>query len=224
MSCSARRATLPHTRLSDWTTLRVGGPANSFVEVPDVPSLADALHEAEAADEPVLVLGGGSNVVVADAGFPGTVVHVAIEGVRLEPEGAGVIARVGAGEDWCGFVTYCVAEGLAGVECLSGIPGLAGATPVQNVGAYGQDVSETIAGVTVWDRELRSPVQMAPDECGFALPRQPVQEEPSLRRDRSGLQVEAVSVFDARCGTRNWPAGWGPRSGTVPPWKRRPGP
>jgi UDP-N-acetylmuramate dehydrogenase len=168
MSCSARRATLPHTLLSDWTTLRVGGPANSFVEVADVPSLADALHEAEAADEPVLVLGGGSNVVVADAGFPGTVVRVAIEGVRLEPEGAGVIARVGAGEDWCGFVTYCVAEGLAGVECLSGIPGLAGATPVQNVGAYGQDVSETIAGVTVWDRELRSPVQMAPDECGFA--------------------------------------------------------
>jgi UDP-N-acetylmuramate dehydrogenase len=159
---------LPHTRLSDWTTLRVGGPANSFVAVPDVPSLAAALHAAETADEPVLVLGGGSNIVVADEGFPGTVVHVSIAGIRLEPEGADIVARVGAGEDWCGFVTYCVAEGLAGVECLSGVPGRAGATPVQNVGAYGQDVSETIAEVNVWDRQLRSLVQMAPAECGFA--------------------------------------------------------
>ena len=158
---------MPHTCLSDWTTLRVGGPASSFVEVADVPSLAVALHEAEAAGLPVLVLGGGSNVVVADDGFPGTVVHLGIKGVRLQPEGTGVVARVGAGEDWCGFVALCVAEGLAGVECLSGIPGLAGATPVQNVGAYGQDVAETIAEVTVWDRELRSSVQLAPAECGF---------------------------------------------------------
>jgi UDP-N-acetylmuramate dehydrogenase len=159
---------LPHVLLSDWTTLRVGGPAKAFVEVPDVASLAGALHDADAAGDPVLVLGGGSNVVVADVGFPGTVVHVAIRGIRFEPDAAGVVAHVGAGEDWCAFVGYCVAEGLAGVECLIGIPGLAGATPVQNVGAYGQDVSETIVGVTVWDRERRSLLRMAPAECRFA--------------------------------------------------------
>jgi UDP-N-acetylmuramate dehydrogenase len=156
--------------LSDWTTLRVGGPAKAFVEVADAASLAVALEEAETAGDPVLVLGGGSNVVVADEGFPGTVVRVAIKGVRFDgdEEGAGVVARVGAGEDWSGFVGRCVAEGLAGVECLSGIPGQAGGTPVQNVGAYGQEVSEIITWVTVWDRAGRCVLQLTPAHCGFA--------------------------------------------------------
>ena len=132
--------------------MRVGGPAGAFMEVPDVASLSGALRDAEAEDAPVLVLGGGSNVVVADAGFPGTVVRIAMRGVRFEPQVDGVVAHVGAGEDWSRLVSHCVAEGLSGAECLSGIPGLAGATPVQNVGAYGQDVSETIISVTAWDR------------------------------------------------------------------------
>ena len=157
----------PQQRLSEWTTLGVGGPADAFVAVADVASLADALAEAEAHDSPALVLGGGSNLVVADDGFRGTVVHIAIKGLRMERHGDEVLAHVAAGEDWCSFVGRCVAEGLAGTECLSGIPGLAGATPVQNVGAYGQEVRDTIASVTVWDRQGRSAVEMAPDECNF---------------------------------------------------------
>jgi UDP-N-acetylmuramate dehydrogenase len=154
--------------LSAWTTLRVGGPAQAFIEVTDAPALETVLSGPEVPDQPILVLGGGSNVVVADEGFPGTVVHMGIKGIRLERGPSGVVARVGAGEDWCAFVSQCVAEGLAGVECLSGIPGLAGATPVQNVGAYGQEVSETISCVTVWDRTRRSLLRMSPAECRFA--------------------------------------------------------
>jgi len=167
MTDRAGAGVAPQARLSDWTTLGVGGPADAFVEVSDVASLADALAEAEARDSPVLVLGGGSNVVVADDGFPGTVVRIAMKGLRLESQGGGVLAHVSAGEDWCSFVGYCVAEGLAGTECLSGIPGLAGATAVQNVGAYGQEVSDTIVSVTVWDRLDRSALEMAPADCNF---------------------------------------------------------
>jgi UDP-N-acetylmuramate dehydrogenase len=184
MSSAIRQGAWPQVSLADWTTLRVGGPAKAFVEVVDVAALAGALRAAEAADSPVLVLGGGSNVVVPDDGFAGTVVHIAMKGVRLEPEprdgpapagspdaGTGVssvLAHVAAGEDWSTFVAYCVAEGLSGVECLSGIPGLAGATPVQNVGAYGQEVSETVVSVSVWDRQARSLARMTPAECRFS--------------------------------------------------------
>jgi UDP-N-acetylmuramate dehydrogenase len=198
MSCSPSRGTLPQARLSDWTTLRVGGPAGAFVEVPDVASLSGAIHDAEAENAPVLVLGGGSNVVVADAGFPGTVVRIAMRGVRFEPQVDGVVAHVGAGEDWCALVSHCVTEGLSGTECLSGIPGLAGATPVQNVGAYGQDVSETIISVTAWDRRARSLSRMTAAQCRFSYrdslfkrnPRYVVTEVAfSLRRSRSSGPV-----------------------------------
>jgi UDP-N-acetylmuramate dehydrogenase len=167
MGRSTNRRTVPNVPLSDWTTLRVGGLADAFTEVPDVPSLARILGDAEKTGSAVLVLGGGSNVVVADEGFPGTVVRVAIKGIRLDRAEDGVVARVGAGEDWCAFVSYCVAEGLAGTECLSGIPGLTGGTPVQNVGAYGQEVSETIVSVTAWDRKVGKVLQMTPAECRF---------------------------------------------------------
>lgn len=194
------------TLLSDWTTLRVGGPAKAFLEVADVASLADGLRDAEAAGGPVLVLGGGSNVVIADEGFPGTVLHMAIQGARfsfgpgagLDGDAGSVVARVGAGEDWSSFVSRCVAEELAGVECLSGIPGLVGATPVQNVGAYGQEVSQTIVSVTAWDRRARSVVEMEPAECRFAYrdsvfkgnPRYVVTEVAfRLRRSRSAGPV-----------------------------------
>jgi UDP-N-acetylmuramate dehydrogenase len=157
----------PRARLSDWTTLGLGGPADALIEVADTASLADVLVDADARGSQLLVLGGGSNVVVADEGFPGTVVRIAMRGLRLERLGDSVTARVAAGEDWSSFVSYCVAEGLAGTECLSGIPGLAGATPVQNVGAYGQEVSDTIVSVTVWDRVARSALEMAPSDCNF---------------------------------------------------------
>ena len=167
MTDRADAGVAPRQRLSEWTTLGVGGPADSFVEVADVASLAGALADAEGRGSRVLVLGGGSNVVFSDEGFGGTVVHIAMKGVRLERHGDVVLAHVAAGEDWRSFVSHCVAEGLAGVECLSGIPGFAGATPVQNVGAYGQEVCDTIVSVSVWDRRDRSTLEMAPDECNF---------------------------------------------------------
>ena len=113
---------VPRALLSDWTTLGVGGPADAFVEVSDLASLADALAVAEGAGGPVLVLGGGSNVVVADAGFPGTVVRIAMRGLRFDPLDDYVVARVGAGEEWCTFVERCVADGLCGTECLERDP------------------------------------------------------------------------------------------------------
>jgi len=167
MSGSTSTGTVAHTFLSQWTTLGVGGPAESFVQVADVASLVDAVQAADRSGRPLLVLGGGSNLVVADAGFRGTVVRVGVKGMRMEPEAESVVACVGAGEDWCDFVRYCVAEGFSGNECLSGIPGLTGATPVQNVGAYGQEVSETIVAVSAWDRQARALVTLAPAECRF---------------------------------------------------------
>jgi UDP-N-acetylmuramate dehydrogenase len=114
----------------------------------------------------VLVIGGGSNLVISDDGFAGTVVRIASRGVTITPEGEHVRVDVAAGEDWNELVSRCVGEQLAGVECLAGIPGLAGATPIQNVGAYGQDVSETVVSVRAYDRE-RDEVRTVTD-CGFS--------------------------------------------------------
>jgi UDP-N-acetylmuramate dehydrogenase len=120
------------------------------------------------AEPPLLVLAGGSNVVVADEGFPGTVVLVATRGVTDD-------LRVAAGEPWDPFVADCVARGRAGVEALSGIPGSVGASPIQNIGAYGQEVAQTITLVRAYDREERAVVALTPAECGFRLPDEPVQ-------------------------------------------------
>ena len=128
-------------RLSDLTTLRLGGPAARYLEAATRSSRRCGAA-ADRAGEPLLVLAGGSNVVVADEGFPGTVVRIATRGVARED---GAALEVAAGEPWDPLVADCVAGGLAGVECLAGIPGSVGATPIQNVGAYGQEVAETIA-------------------------------------------------------------------------------
>lgn len=153
--------------LSAWTTLGVGGPCRRLVEVRDAAGLGAVLAEAARDQEPVLILGGGSNVVVADSGFPGTVAHIGLAGQRLVREGDEVTATVAGGEDWSSFVERCVSEGLSGVECLVGIPGQAGATPVQNVGAYGQEVAETITGVVVFDRLRGDAARMSPGDCRF---------------------------------------------------------
>lgn len=154
--------------LAGYTTLRLGGPARRFVEAATEKELVTAVRKADAAGEQVLVLGGGSNLVVCDEGFPGTVVHIATRGVdRLSGLDGRVRVRVQAGEEWEPFVARCVNEGLAGVECLSGIPGLVGATPIQNVGAYGQDVSETITEVRAYDRRTREIVTLDHADCGF---------------------------------------------------------
>jgi UDP-N-acetylmuramate dehydrogenase len=152
-------------RLADYTTLRLGGPARGFVRAATEGELIEAVRAADAAGEPVLILGGGSNLVVADEGFEGTVIQVATRGVsRGEAPGALTVA---AGEDWDAVVARTVAEGLAGLECLSGIPGLAGATPIQNVGAYGQEVSQTITQVRVYDRQAGHVLAIPAGQCGF---------------------------------------------------------
>jgi UDP-N-acetylmuramate dehydrogenase len=155
--------------LAGYTTLGLGGPAARFIDADSDEQVIAEVRDADAAGEPVLVLGGGSNLVVADEGFPGTVVHVATGGVTIAPgrRGAGVAVAVAAGEDWDALVERCVGEGLSGIECLSGIPGLAGATPIQNVGAYGQEVSETIVAVRAYDRLLGAVVTLASADCGF---------------------------------------------------------
>jgi len=153
--------------LSGYTTLRLGGPARCFVEARAEQDVTAAVSAADKRGEPVLVLGGGSNLVIADEGFPGTVVHVATRGIRFGRRDGMVSVTVAAGEDWDGLVARCVSERLTGLECLSGIPGLAGATPIQNVGAYGQEVSETITAVRAYDRLAGGIVELAHADCGF---------------------------------------------------------
>jgi UDP-N-acetylmuramate dehydrogenase len=154
--------------LSGYTTLRVGGPAARFTEVDSVDELIDAVRAADGAAEPVLVLGGGSNLVVADEGFGGTVVRVATSGARvIHADRDSVAVSVAAGENWARLVDWAVAEQFAGIECLAGIPGLAGATPIQNVGAYGQEVAATITSVLVFDRATGAERTIGAAECGF---------------------------------------------------------
>jgi UDP-N-acetylmuramate dehydrogenase len=145
--------------LAPRTTLGIGGAAREFVRATSVDELREAVQT-----EQVLVLGGGSNLVIGDAGFAGRVVQVGIPGVAIE----GDLVRVGAGVVWDDFVAEMVAAGRTGVECLSGIPGLVGATPMQNVGAYGQDVSETITCVRAINRHTGELVEFAPAACHFA--------------------------------------------------------
>jgi UDP-N-acetylmuramate dehydrogenase len=149
-------------RLAALTTLRLGGPAERLVEARTEEELVEAVRAG-----PALVLAGGSNVVIADEGVPGTVALVRTRGV----ERAGTRLVVQAGEPWDELVASCVSDGLQGFECLAGIPGSTGATPIQNVGAYGQEVSETVAWVRVFDREAGQVLTMSAAECGFAYRR-----------------------------------------------------
>jgi UDP-N-acetylmuramate dehydrogenase len=153
------------TRLSELTTLRLGGPARAVVEAR---SEAELLAAVRAAEGPLLLVAGGSNLVIADDGFPGTVLRVLNRGVEERERAGRIELTVQAGEDWEPFVARCVADGLAGVESLSGIPGSVGATPIQNVGAYGQEVAETIVSVRVLDRERDAVEELAAGDCGFA--------------------------------------------------------
>lgn len=157
--------TLAHAvPLAPLTTLGIGGPAHRFVRVTSLDELREALH-----GEPrVLVLGGGSNVVISDAGWPGLVIQIGLPGVDIARNDDHAIVTAGAGVVWDDFVAQMVDAELAGVECMSGIPGLVGATPMQNVGAYGQEVADTITRVRALDRHTGELVDFAPDACGFA--------------------------------------------------------
>jgi UDP-N-acetylmuramate dehydrogenase len=153
--------------LAPFTTFRVGGPAARLIEVGTVEEISAAARECDRMDEPLLVLGGGSNLLIADAGFPGTVLRLTGRGIEATPDGEHVRVRINAAEPWDDVVAWSVAEGLAGIEALSGIPGSAGATPIQNVGAYGQEVADVIVAVHVWDRLLGSAYTLDPEHCRF---------------------------------------------------------
>ena len=153
--------------LAGYTTLRLGGPAAHFAEVGSDEQIISAVREADLAAEPLLILGGGSNLVVADEGFPGTVVRLATRGISVSAAADAALLTVAAGENWDALVGWCAAEGLSGLECLSGIPGLTGATPIQNVGAYGQEVAETIVTVRAYDRLRDQVADLASADCGF---------------------------------------------------------
>ncbi|HEY2575008.1 MAG TPA: UDP-N-acetylmuramate dehydrogenase [Streptosporangiaceae bacterium] len=151
--------------LSGYTTLGLGGPASRFVVAGTGDELVARVRAADERGEPLLVLGGGSNLVISDDGFDGTVVRVATRGVSMAADQQTV--TVAAGEDWDALVHRCVTAGLAGLECLSGIPGLTGATPIQNVGAYGQEVAGVITAVRTYDRVRREVAGLTGPHCGF---------------------------------------------------------
>jgi UDP-N-acetylmuramate dehydrogenase len=155
--------------LGAYTTLRLGGPASTLTVASEPDEAVSTVRGAARKGQPVLVLAGGSNVVIGDDGFPGTVVLLRTRGIRMAgQDDRGVLVRVAAGEPWDELVAYTLERGLAGLEALSGIPGSAGATPIQNVGAYGQEVAHTIEAVHVYDRHEDTMRVLSLPECGFA--------------------------------------------------------
>jgi UDP-N-acetylmuramate dehydrogenase len=157
------------TMLSELTTAAVGGPAGTYIEARTEAEIIDAVRTADAAGEPLLIISGGSNLLISDDGFPGTVVQIASEGftVNAEDSCGGVAVVVQAGHNWDKLVEHAVLHAWSGVEALAGIPGSTGATPVQNVGAYGADVSQTIAAVRTWDRERNAVKTFTNSELKF---------------------------------------------------------
>jgi UDP-N-acetylmuramate dehydrogenase len=189
--------------LADHTTLRLGGPAGEFMVAESEQDLLEAIRSADDAGTPLLVLGGGSNLVVADEGFHGRVVQIATRGIveddidDLSCRGA-VTVTLQSGEPWDAFVAHAVASGWVGVEALSGIPGLVGATPIQNVGAYGQEVSSTIASVRTWDRGENEIRTFAAADCDFGYRMSRFKSEP-------GRYVVLQVTFLLREGTLSAP-------------------
>ncbi len=155
--------------LAELTTFKIGGSARYFVQARDESEVLRAIEFAEENALEIFILGGGSNVLIADEGFDGLILKIALKGITLSDEtDEAVFVTAGAGEDWDAVVAFCIKENLQGFECLSGIPGLVGGTPVQNVGAYGQEVSETIWLVRCFDRKTKKIVELTNSECGFA--------------------------------------------------------
>lgn len=150
--------------LAPLTTFKVGGPARYFIEATTEDDVTSAVTHAAERHWPLFVLGGGSNLVIADEGWPGLVLKIAIPGIAQHDD----VFQVGAGHDWDSFVLYAVRQSYAGIECLSGIPGTVGGTPIQNVGAYGQEVAETIFSVRVLEVATGQIFELNNDQCGFA--------------------------------------------------------
>ncbi|HVH66725.1 MAG TPA: UDP-N-acetylmuramate dehydrogenase [Gemmatimonadales bacterium] len=181
-----------HVPLARYTTLGLGGAARYFVECASEDEVRAALVFARERNLPVYVLGGGSNVVFLDAGYPGLVLRITIGGVELQ-DGATPEIRAGAGVDWDGVVQDSVARGWTGIECLSGIPGTVGGTPIQNVGAYGQEIADTLVSVTCLARTTLERRTFTADECGFAY-----RDSRFKRGDRGRYVVLDVTLRLAR--------------------------
>ncbi|CAB4688169.1 unannotated protein [freshwater metagenome] len=185
------------TELSKYTSLRVGGPATSFVQVSSETEIIAAIEAA--GDSPILIMGGGTNVLVADSGFAGTVIRIANNSVESEIDAcSGATLTIGAGEDWDSFVSSSVARGFAGLETLSGIPGTVGAAPIQNIGAYGHEVSEFITRVRTYDREKKAIQTFTNAECHFSYRNSYFKEHP-------GRYVVLDVAFQLRIGEMTTP-------------------
>lgn len=190
---------LEEVPLAPYTTFQIGGPARWFAEAASEDDIAAGITFAAERGLPLFVLGGGSNLLVSDAGFAGLVLRIALRGLSATPENGRTIVSAAAGEDWDGLVAYAVGKACAGVECLSGIPGTVGGTPVQNVGAYGQEVSQTIVTVRAFDRQTAQFVDLPASACGFSYRRSIFN---SSERDRYivsrvdyALRIDAAASF-----------------------------
>jgi UDP-N-acetylmuramate dehydrogenase len=186
--------------LAPRTTLRLGGPAARLVEAGTEAEIVAAVAEADATGEELLLLAGGSNVVVADAGFPGLVVAITTQGIERAEDDERVVLTAQAGEDWDAFVAQTVAEGLSGIESLSGIPGSVGATPIQNVGAYGQDVAQTVVGLRAYDRRTREVVELDRAACAFSYRSSVFKREPGR-----WVVLDVAFAFDVERGSKSKP-------------------
>ncbi len=157
--------------LAPFTTFAIGGPARWYVKATSEDEVAEAVQWAGKQRLPLFVLGGGSNLLISDAGFPGLVLHIALRGVTIGEDGDHRIYHAAAGEDWDAFVQRAVSDNCAGIECLAGIPGTVGGTPVQNVGAYGQEVASSIERVRAFDMRTNSFIEFTAADCAFAYRR-----------------------------------------------------
>ncbi|MEY3169890.1 MAG: hypothetical protein RL421_1133 [Actinomycetota bacterium] len=185
--------------IKKYTTLRLGGPAKKLVHVATEEELVSAVKAADAAGEEVLIIGGGSNVLVGDEGFNGTVIRVETKGNSYHVDAcSGGMITVAAGEDWDGFVEWILSKGFAGLETMSGIPGTVGGAPIQNIGAYGHEVSEVIARVRTWDRKAGAYKTFSNSECEFSY-------RSSVFKKNPGRYVIIDVTFQLRNGEMSLP-------------------
>jgi len=185
--------------IKKYTTLRLGGPAKKLVHVATEEELVNAVKAADAAGEEVLIIGGGSNVLVGDEGFNGTVIRVETKGNSYHVDAcSGGMITVAAGEDWDGFVEWILSKGFAGLETMSGIPGTVGGAPIQNIGAYGHEVAEVIARVRTWDRKAGAYKTFSNSECEFAY-------RSSVFKKNPGRYVIIDVTFQLRNGEMSLP-------------------
>lgn len=185
--------------LANHTSLHVGGPAKKFVRATSEQELVGAVKSCDETGEPVLIMGGGSNLLVADAGFSGTVIRVESKGNTFHLDAcSGAMITVASGEDWDEFVAFMIERGFAGLESMSGIPGSVGAAPIQNIGAYGHEISEVVARVRCWDRKESAYKTFSNSECQFSY-------RSSIFKSNPGRYVVLGVTFQLRQGEMSLP-------------------